>query len=169
MTSKVIVEAQSHPCEVRLMPRVGNNDLWKTLSDETKRFAQFAIPVGETREYSVHSGQSVAVRELSDAAPKIATNDHDELRATAEIHAPGRYLLRGRNFFDKPYEADLIEWSGAGRLRVRHMSGSYSWLEGGDIPFVVESLASGTLTEGGDVERAPGDSLSGPVPKGDAQ
>ena len=159
MTGKVTVHAQSHPCEVRLMPRVGDNDLWNSLSEGTKKFSRFEIPVGETREYAVHRGQSVAVREVNDAAPKIDTNAYDELRATPQTAPPGRYLLRGRNYFDKPYEAEFVEWSDGGRLRLRHRSGSKSWLERNDIPFVIERLASGTEAGTGETE--------GLDPKGD--
>lgn len=66
MTSKVTVEAQSRPCEVRLMPRISTGEIWDTASDETKRVNGFIVPVGETREYTVHSGQSVMVRELTE-------------------------------------------------------------------------------------------------------
>jgi hypothetical protein len=37
------------------------------------------------------------------------------------------------------------------------------------IAAVVRAYASGTLTEGGDAKQAPGESLSGPVAKPDAQ
>ena len=155
VTSKVTVEAQSQPCEIRLMPRVGDNDLWKTLSAETRRFAQFTLPAGERREFHVHSGQSVMVREWSDTPATLETNNYDELRATPETSPPGRYLLRGDGFWDKPYEAALIEWSEGGRLRLGR-PGTDRWLEGRDIPFVVECLASAdTHPKDGDVQQAP--------------
>jgi hypothetical protein len=170
MTSKVTVEAQSHWCQVRLMPRVGDDDLWKTLSDETKKFAQFDIPPGERREYVVHAGQSVLVREIVLGAAKNDTNYYDEFRASAQIAPAGRYLLRGINSFDKPYEAELVEWSEGGRLRVRHRSGCLDWLEGRDIPFVVERLASGIETEGHDPEEGHGEKHERPArDSGDAQ
>lgn len=156
MTSKVTVEAQSHPCEVRLMPRLPKSgELWGSLSEETRRFAQFTIPIGETRDYYVHSGQSIMVREfVEDAArgdsgnPDV--NRYDEPRAAPEIAPSGRYLLRGYNVFDKPYEADLVEWSAGGRLRMRHRSGAISWLEGSDIPFIVEPLVAEIETDAHD-------------------
>lgn len=125
------------------MPRVGENDLWKTLGEETKRFARFTLLSGEEREFHVHSGQSVAVRELIDAPVKTAEgNNHDELRAEPETAPPGRYLLRGEGHWDKPYEAELLEWSSGGRLKLG-APGVGRWLEGRDIPFVVERLAQG--------------------------
>jgi hypothetical protein len=141
MTSKVTVEAQSHPCEVRVMPRVGANDLWATLSEETRRFAHFTIPVGEAREYAVHSGQSVTVRELNEAAPKLETNRYDEFRASPETAQPGRYLFRGDGHWDTPYEAEILEWSEGRRVKLG-APGTPRWLEGRDIPFLVEALAS---------------------------
>ena len=63
MTSKVTVEAQSHPCEVQIRPRVGDEELWETLSPETMKFARHQVPVGEKREFFVHANQSILVRE----------------------------------------------------------------------------------------------------------
>lgn len=48
------------------MPRIGDKDYWETLTEGTKKFAQFTLMPGEAREYYVHSGQSVMVRELTD-------------------------------------------------------------------------------------------------------
>jgi hypothetical protein len=128
------------------MPRVGGNELWKTLSAETKRFARFSVLAGEEREFYVHSGQSVMVRELSEAPAKAAeSNSHDELRAEPENAPPGRYLLRGNGHWDKPYEAELLEWSSGGRLKLGS-PGTPRWLEDRDIPFVVERLARGIVT-----------------------
>jgi hypothetical protein len=142
MTSKVTVEAQSHPCEIRLMPRVGGNEMWKTLSDETRRFAQFTLPAGEKQEYHVHAGQSVMVREWIDTPTKtVETNNHDEIRATPETAPPGRYLFRGDRFWDQPYEAELLEWSNGRRVKLGE-PGTPRWLEGRAIPFLVEGLAS---------------------------
>lgn len=48
------------------MPRIRSGELWDSLSDETKRFAHFVIYPGDVREFAVHSGQSVMVREIDE-------------------------------------------------------------------------------------------------------
>jgi hypothetical protein len=70
-------------------------------------------------------------------------NRFDEPRATPQNAPPGRYLLRGYNVFDDPFEAEILEWSGGGRVKVRYSSGHASWEEDSDIPFLVEPLPAG--------------------------
>lgn len=65
MTSKVIVEAQSHDAEVRVLPVVNGEVLqWETLSEQTRKFAIHRVPKGETRDFIIHSGQSLLIVEL---------------------------------------------------------------------------------------------------------
>ena len=87
MTSKVTVTAQSHDAEVRVMPRTGDRELWDSLSEETKRFALHRVPKGEVREFSIHKGQSVFVREVADN--KTFTVDGRSISTILnEINAP---------------------------------------------------------------------------------
>jgi hypothetical protein len=64
MTTKVTIHAHAHACEVREIPVVNGEDLpWESLSDETRRWAAHTVPLGETREFNIHSGKSLIVRE----------------------------------------------------------------------------------------------------------
>lgn len=82
-------------------------------------------------------------------------NRHGELRADPATNPPGRYLLRRDGYWDEPYEAELVEWSDAGRLRLG-APGTDRWVEKRDIPFVVERLAAlgetGTIPSSQDEE-----------------
>lgn len=70
---------------------------------------------------------------MSNEYPKLSPKLH------AENH---RLLCRESWVRDSLYEIVLLEWSKGGRAKVKHLSGSISWLAGDDLPEVVEDLGN---------------------------
>ena len=75
------------------------------------------------------------------------------LKLTPERAPAGRYLLREDRLFAAPFEAEVVEWSKEGRVKLRYASGHESWFEESGstalMPWFVEALTNHSdLTEG---------------------
>lgn len=70
--------------------------------------------------------------EVSEKEPVVSKNN-----------APiGRYLLRDDGVYASAHEVEILEWSDAGRLKVRVLSGNTFWIEPSRYgPKIVERLS----------------------------
>jgi hypothetical protein len=72
----------------------------------------------------------------------------EEKAITPKSAPPGRYLLRDDKPFADPYEAEILEWSSGGRVKLSHGSGHVCWEDKGGLPLLVERLPAAPKPEG---------------------
>lgn len=73
----------------------------------------------------------------------------DKIMTPNTAPAGSRCIVRGGNgMLEKPYELTVVEWSPKARLKARYENGRQQWLEGLDIPMLVELIGPAEVSHG---------------------